>query len=137
MLFTDLSVSVIRPDGTEKAVQAAGDREAVAFSHYEEDNCLVVYLGEKINTYSAMVYDADCDIIYSEEISGVLRTCDCRGGTVSLLLDSSLVWSRDGKTHTVRDINARGVISMNSGAPVLIYTDRIERVQENEVQPDS
>ena len=78
-----------------------------------------------------MVYDKNGDIIYSEEISGIFRACDCRNGTVSVLLDSSLIRYNEKGTERIDDISARGVTSMGDGTPVLVFSDRIERVYDN------
>ena len=131
MMLSDSAVTVVDYTGTQIACVPADGLEAVSFCHYEQDNCLVIYRGEKINTVIAMVYDKNGDIIYSEEISGIFRACDCRNGTVSVLLDSSLIRYNEKGTERIDGISARGVTSMGDGTPVLVFSDRIERVYDN------
>ncbi|MBQ2866587.1 MAG: hypothetical protein IJE90_08750 [Clostridia bacterium] len=128
MMLSDNAVTVMDYKGGIKARADGQDSEPLYFCHYEQEDCLVICQGEKINTVTAMVYDKNGDIIYSEEISGIPRACDCRGGSAAVLLDSALVWYRNGGTERIEGISARGVISLSSGVPVLIYSDKIERV---------
>ena len=85
----------------------------------------------------AEVYDKSGDIIYSVELNGVFRACDCRKGNISMLMDTALIWYGPNGTKTVDGISARGVISMNNGMPVLVYSNRIERVFDDTLQLDS
>ena len=128
MLLADNALTVMDYSGNEIACVATLEQEMLSFCHYEQNNCLVVYRGEKINTLNALVYDKNGDIIYSEEISGTLRGCDCRGDSVAVLLDSALVLYNGNGTERIDGIGARGVLSTNDGTPVLVYSDKIERV---------
>ena len=123
--------TVVDYSGAVQAQEPAFESEAVSFCHYEQDDCLVITRGEKINTLIAMVYDKNGDIIYSEEIAGIFRDCDCRNGSVAVLLDSSLIRYDEKGTERIDGLSARGVTSMADGTPVLVYSDRIERVYDN------
>jgi hypothetical protein len=123
--------TVVDYSGAVQAQESAFESEAVSFCHYEQDDCLVITRGEKINTLIAMVYDKNGDIIYSEEIAGIFRDCDCRNGSVAVLLDSSLIRYDEKGTERIDGLSARGVTSMADGTPVLVYSDRIERVYDN------
>ena len=137
MMLSDSGIVVMDYKGKEKTNAPLADRELLSFCHYEQDDCLVVYKGDKINTLIAEVSDKSGDIIYSVELSGVVRACDCRKGNISLLLETALIWHSPNGTKTVEGISARGVISMNNGMPVLVYSNRIERVLDDTLQLDS
>ena len=128
MLLADNGLTVIDYNGEQLAYVGTSGQEMLSFSHHEQDNCLIISRGEKINTIKAMVYAQNGDIIYSEEISGTLRGCDCRGESVAVLLDSALVWYNGTGVQHIDGIGARGVLSTNDGTPVLVFSDRIERV---------
>ena len=130
MIFTDTCVAVLDKKG-KIADQTDFEREnLLGFSHYEQDDCMVVFKSDRIGEVYVVVYNEDCKPIYNEIIYGDFRDCDCRNGTFSVLLDSRLVWKNRNDSGISENINARGVISGADGVPVLIFADSIERLGE-------
>ncbi|MBQ2819559.1 MAG: hypothetical protein IJF14_04165 [Clostridia bacterium] len=129
MIFSDTAVAVLNEKGKTKSEHKLAGQTLMGFSHYEQGDCLVVFKGKEINQLQAVVFDESCNEVYSETVYGSYIDCDCREGTVSVLLDSKLIWKGKSGGGAIEDINARGVISGADGVPVLIYTDSIERIE--------
>lgn len=130
MIFTDSCITVMDKNGKVKHNIDFDNQNLLGFSHYENDNCMVIFKGERVNEIYAVVYDENCKKVYEEILYGEFRDCDCRNGTISILLDSRLVWKNSTDRGALEDINARGVISGADGVPVLVYADSIERLGE-------
>lgn len=130
MVFSDSSISVFNKSGKVSREKSFDGVTLIGFSHYEQDNCLIVFKGHEINELRAVVYNEACEKVYEETVFGAYVDSDCRNGTVSLLLDTKFVWKSENNGGTVEDINARGVISGADGVPILIYSDSIERIEE-------
>jgi len=129
MLLCDNGVKLISKNGSEKKILFDADKQALAFYHGEEDMCLVVFKGNGINTLEVCIFGSDGELAYFKDLEGDLRACHLKNGKAALLLDNSLVWYDGEKWQTLDNISARGVISDNRGTPVLVYTDRIERIE--------
>lgn len=91
-------------------------------------------------TTQALVLGDGLDPLWSGSLSGVPRALDCRGGTAALLMNDRLETIRyDGDAVSVRTLSltgARDVAVNDSGDPILIYSDRAQRVPaDSEEQP--
>ena len=91
-------------------------------------------------TTQALVLGDGLESLWSGSLAGVPRALDCRGGTAALLMNDRLETIRyDGDAVSVRTrplTGARDVAVNDSGDPILIYSDRAQRVPaDSEEQP--
>ncbi len=83
----------------------------------------------------AHIYGDRLTEVWSGSFSGTARAVDCRGGTAALLMPDRLEIIRTGHDTILRDTvreAARDVVVSADGDPILIYSDRAEKVPEEE-----
>jgi WD40 repeat protein len=130
LIFTDTCIATLGKNGKVKVQVDFNGRKPIGFSHYEQDDCMVVFDGDRIGEIYAVVYNENCKEIYNEIIYGDFRDCDCKKGTYSVLVDSRLIWKSEKGSGSMEEINARGVLSGADGVPILVFADSIERLGE-------
>lgn len=80
----------------------------------------------------ALVLGDELEQLWSDQFSGVPRALDCQGGTAGLLMTDRLELILCGEetvsTQTVAHSGARDLVVNDDGQPILIYSDRAEKV---------
>lgn len=130
---------ILRCDGEDGSVTASRDfsRELRMFSLREEGEVLLAFdTGEQGSRGAEILLLGDgLERLWSGSCQGTLRAVSCRGGTACLLTYDRLTTVRlsdDGtaQTETTAVSGPRSVTVSPRGEPILIYSDRAEKVAD-------